>query len=123
MGEYGGANDTLVRGMLSTLESVFQKVYVFQAESSWNTVYVAQKIDPTKLAANGTRDGKAWPEGPWLAHPANISDLAAKIVEQGAYLPPEFPKRLAQFSKAQDAKRDGILYTDNNAPVDIAQGR
>lgn len=123
MGVYGGANDGLVRGMLRTLESVFQTVYVFQAESSWNTVYVAQKIDAGKLAANGTRDGKAWPDGPWLAHPVDLKDLATKQIEQGRYAPPGFPHRLTQYSAAQQAKRDGKLYTDNNAPVDIAQGR
>lgn len=123
MGEYGGSNDNIVRGMLQTLESVFQKVYVFQAESSWNTVYLAQKIDPAKLAPNGTRDGKGWPDGPWLAHPADLSDLAAQLAAKGNYLPPNFPKRLTQFSAAHTAARDGKLYTDNNAPVDIAQGR
>jgi hypothetical protein len=123
MGEYGGSNDKIIRGMLKTLESVFQAVYVFQAESSWNTVYVAQKIDPAKLSANGTRDGKAWPEGPWLAHPANLSELATKLAQQGKFVPPNFPKRVTQFSVAHSAPRDGTLYTDNNAPVDIAQGR
>lgn len=123
MGEYGGSNDNIVRGMLRTLESVFQKVYVFQAESSWNTVYVAQKIDPAKLAPNGTRDGKGWPEGPWLAHPADLPELAGTLTKQGIYLPANFPKRLTQFSAAHTATRDGTLYTDNNAPVDIAQGR
>ncbi|MCC6154092.1 MAG: fused MFS/spermidine synthase [Candidatus Hydrogenedentes bacterium] len=123
MGEYGGSNDKIVRGMVKTLEAVFQHVYVFQAESSWNTVFVAQKIDHTKLAANGTVDGKVWPEGPWMAHPANLSDLAAKLIAQDKKFPADFVKRLTQYSAANSSPRDGTLYTDNNAPVDIAQGR
>ncbi len=121
MGVYGGANDKIVRGMLKTLESVFQAVYVFEAESSWNTVFVAQKIDYAKLKPDGTRDGKAWPEGPWLAHPTNLSELAAKAVAQGRYVPKDMVQRLTQISRAQSSLRDGLLFTDNNAPVDIAQ--
>ncbi|MDZ4861004.1 MAG: fused MFS/spermidine synthase [Candidatus Hydrogenedentes bacterium] len=121
MGIYGGANDSTVRGILRTLETVFQTVYVFEAESSWNTVFVAQKIDYAKLAPNGTRDGKGWPEGPWLTHPTDLTGLAEKSVAQGHFLPPKFAERLTQVSRAQSALRDGMVFTDDNAPVDIAQ--
>ncbi|MBM3290819.1 MAG: hypothetical protein FJY92_11770, partial [Candidatus Hydrogenedentes bacterium] len=123
MGLYGGANDAIVRGMLRTLESVFQHVYVFQAESSWNTVYVAHKIDAAPPTANSALAPKPWPEGPLLRPSENLSELATTLLEHDTVLPPGFPKRLTQFSAANAAPRDGALYTDNHAPVDIAQGR
>ncbi|MCC6486422.1 MAG: fused MFS/spermidine synthase, partial [Candidatus Hydrogenedentes bacterium] len=123
MGTFGGDNDDIVRGMVATLEQVFQFVYVFEAESSYNTVFVAQKIVETALAENRTRDGVPWPGGPWFAHPADFSQLTAALAQQGRYLPPSYPNRLTQVSEAQAAPRNGTVYTDNNAPVDLAPGR
>ena len=121
MGIYGGANDSTVRGILRTLEEVFQAVYVFEAESSWNSVFIAQKIDYAKLAPNGTLAGKGWPEGPWLTHPTNLSELAKKAEGSARYQPARFVERLMQYSRAQNAVRDGMIFTDDNAPVDIAR--
>lgn len=123
MGTYGGSNDDIVRGMVVTLENVFQHVYVFQAGSSWNTVYLAQKIDYDKLAPNNTRDGKGWPEGPWMSHPADLPALAAELAQSGVYVHTGLAQRMTQFSRAHTARRNGRLFTDNNAPVDIAPGR
>lgn len=123
MGTYGGHNDDIVRGILATLEQTFQQVYVFEAKSSYNTVFVAQKIIEGALADNRTRDGVPWPKGPWLAHPADFEPLVAQLEQQGQYVPPNFAKRLTQISEVQGAPRTGTVYTDNNAPVDLAPDR
>ena len=123
MGTYGGHNDDIVRGVLATLEQVFQQVYVFEAESSYNTVFVAQKIVESALAENRTRDGTPWPKGPWLAHPTDFEQLVKTLSQEGHYLPANFERRLRQVSDAQGAPRTGTVYTDNNAPVDLAPDR
>lgn len=127
VGAYGGLNDDVIRHLLRTMESVFQSVYVFQAASSINTLYIAQKIDPPKLAPNGTRGGKAWPEGPWLQHPLGTLQWRQLIQgfpmqKLGAPLPP-LAQRINQVSRAQSAPRTGQILTDNYAPVDLAPGR
>lgn len=123
MGTYGGQNDDIVRGILATLEQVFQQVYVFEAKSSYNTVFVAQKIVESALAENRTRDGTPWPKGPWLAHPADFAQLVTQLEQQGQYIPPNFAQRLTQVSDVLAAPRTGTVYTDNNAPVDLAPDR
>jgi spermidine synthase len=123
MGTYGGHNDDIVRGILATLEQVFQQVYVFEAKSSYNTVFVAQKIVEGALAPNRTRDGTPWPKGPWLAHPADFDQVVKSITEGGQYTPANFARRLQQISAVQAAPRTGTVYTDNNAPVDLAPDR
>ncbi|GMV93787.1 MAG: hypothetical protein AMXMBFR82_35650 [Candidatus Hydrogenedentota bacterium] len=123
MGTYGGQNDDIVRGILATLEQVFQQVYVFEAKSSYNTVFVAQKIVEAALAENRTRDGTPWPKGPWLAHPADFAQLVTQLEQQGQYIPPNFAQRLTQVSDVLAAPRTGTVYTDNNAPVDLAPDR
>ena len=126
IGVYGRRQDETVRGIYATLGTVFQAVYAFQARSSMNTVLVAQKIDARKLFFDGTRDRYAWPQGPWLRHPLNateLRDLARTLMHQGMLRVPGFDKRVTQFSGLQNAPPDGPIYTDNYAPVDLAPGR
>ncbi|MBX7254826.1 MAG: fused MFS/spermidine synthase [Candidatus Hydrogenedentes bacterium] len=125
MGVPGGLNDDVVHGMLVTLESVFQMVYAFEAESSSNTVFVAQKIVATELDANGVRDGKAWPEGPWFAHPLDntgFAQLVDNLRKAGRKVPADLEHRLSQVSSVLAKPRNGKLFTDNNATLDLAPG-
>lgn len=111
-------NGTVLRDLNATLESVFQMVYAFQAKTSRNTMLIAVKIDPSTLKPDGTRDGKGWPDGPWLAHPVSVSDfqqLATDLLEAGKLQLPQMPARLAQTIQVP---RPGNLLTDNFAPVD-----
>ena len=75
MGTYGGNQDDQVRGVYSTLSKTFEVVYAFAARSSGNTVFVAQHIEPAKLEANGTREGRPWPAGPLVAASAGGGGL------------------------------------------------
>jgi len=123
MGRYGGENEETVRNVQVTLESVFSVGYAFQARTSWNTVFVAQKIDFAALYPDGTRDGQPWPAGPWLQHPLDslrFRELASGLAAQGFFVWPTFDQRLAQFSPAQRAGRTGLVLTDNYAPVDLS---
>ena len=127
VGAHGGMNSDVIRDLLVTLESVFQAVYVFGAGSSINTVFVAQKIDASRLTENRTRDGKGWPEGPWLAHPLNaraLQELVANMPRDGFHTAaPLMTQRVKQFSRAHTARRTGRILTDDFAPVDIAPTR
>ena len=126
VGEFGGMNDDVVRHLLVTLESVFQAVYAFRARTSINTVFVAVKIDTRTLREDGTRDGKGWPEGPWMDHLLSAQNLRALAQR----MPPLFKasargldRLVTQFSPVISAPRTGILLTDDFAPVDIAPRR
>ncbi|MFA6241099.1 MAG: hypothetical protein WC655_09230 [Candidatus Hydrogenedentales bacterium] len=125
MGVPGGLNDDVVRGMVVTLESVFQMVYAFEAESSSNTVFVAQKIVASELDANGLRDGKGWPDGPWFAHPLDntgFAQLVQNLRDAGKKVPADLEHRLSQVSSVLAAPRTGKLFTDNNVTLDLAPG-
>ncbi len=126
IGRYGGMQDNIIRHLQVTLESVFQASYVFEAKQSVNTLFVAQKIDVARLQPDGTRDGKGWPEGPWMAHPlsgAQLQGLAANMGEEFLAASPGIQERLTQFSRAHSARRRGEVLTDNYAPVDVNPGR
>lgn len=126
MGAHGGLNDDVVRHLLTTLESLFQVVYVFQARTSINTVFIAMKIDTESLHEDGTRDGLSWPQGPWLQHPLAAGPLRELAHDLGrAFLSgiPGFEQRLTQYSPAYFAPRTGVILTDNYAPVDLAPAR
>ena len=104
----------------------FQAVYAFGARTSGNTVFVAQKIDPSGLREDGTRDGRGWPEDPWLRHPLSADELGAlarTLMDGGFLRRPQFDRRVTQFSGIQGVAVVGPIYTDNYAPVDIATGR
>lgn len=126
VGAYQGESDDMVRGVYSTLSTTFQAVYAFGARSSVNTVFVAQKIEPEKLRANGTRDGHGWPQDPWLRHPLSAEELqglAHSLSASGFLTAPGFDQRVTQFSGVQNTPPSAPVYTDNYAPVDIAAGR
>ncbi|HIJ74148.1 MAG TPA: fused MFS/spermidine synthase [Candidatus Hydrogenedentes bacterium] len=122
VGAYGGEFDEMVRGVYSTLATTFQAVYAFKARSSLNTVFVAQKIDVADLQLDGTRDGYAWPHGPWLRHPLSgdeLQGLAQTLTTDGFIKLPILHKRLRQFSPVLNSPPAGPIYTDNYAPVDV----
>lgn len=127
MGKYRAKNDQSVRDIQKTLESVFQAVYVFEAKTSGNTVFVAVKLDLAQpLPDSAGRPGN-WPNGPWLQHPMNASDLRALAMraQNAGLLPlPILSDRVTQIAEAQYAPRTGNVLTDNYAPVDIgSRGR
>ena len=121
VGVHEGLDADVIRDLLPTLESVFQQVYVFQARTSLNTVFVAQKIDVDALQ-DGFRGGKPWPEGAWLAHPlspAGFSELVLQMPATFREKLPGFEARVTQFSPAYGARRMGTVLTDDFAPVDL----
>jgi spermidine synthase len=125
VGVFGGTNDDIIRGMQTTLESVFYVVYAYRAKESENTVFVAQKIELDALDEDGTRDGLAWPEGPWLAHPmtaAQMAELIAVYRGMGGVVPEGLELHVQHNSPVQSAPRSGTIYTDDHAPVDLAPG-
>lgn len=116
-------NGTVLRDLNATLESVFQVVYAFQAKTSLNTVLIAQKIDPTTLAENGTRDGKGWPDDPWMVHPLSAKgwrQLTVDLMNEGRITLVGLDQRITQFARVP---RRGRILTDNYAPVDVAPRR
>lgn len=115
-----------VQSIYATLCSVFQVVYVFEARSTINTVFAAQKIDPTALWPDGTRDGHAWPEGPWLKGAMSAADLAKcarALTESGFLTFPGLERRVGQLGPLNGTPPQAPIYTDNHAPVDIAPGQ
>jgi hypothetical protein len=125
MGAFNGPNDDVVRGMLVTLESVFPSVYVFQAESSYNTVFVAQKVPKQDAATNVPPPITQWPNGPRFEYPLTTDQwdaMVAQLRQKDHYVPPKMEHRLTQWSAVIGAPRTGRLFTDNNAPVDLSQG-
>jgi len=125
VGVYGGEFDPVVRSMHATLLSVFKVVYVFQAASSLNTVFVAQKIDSDTLRSDGTRDGRRWPEEPWLRHPLSVPELQglAASLQSTGFVRRGLSQRMGQISGIQNAAVTAPIYTDNYAPVDIGASR
>jgi spermidine synthase len=124
IGAFGGQNSATLRGVHATLGSVFQNVYTFQARSSMNVVFVAQKIEVDKLDAAGTRGGAHWPQGPWLAHPLTAQgyqQLAATLLGQGVLKRPVLAQRVGQLAHVRPDQ--GTILTDNFAPVDIGGRR
>lgn len=114
MGMYGDVNDNVVRSLHATLNAVFDAVYVFEASSTANTVFIAQKLEP-----NVSRT--AWPQGPIIEHPMTGDDwvaLVASFRTQGIPLPAMLERRVRQFSRAQTAPINGPILTDDKAPVD-----
>jgi len=110
----GGINDDIVRGIHATLKQRFQAVYIFEASSTANTVFVAHKI-PAGV------ERKPWPEGPIVEHPLNAEgwkSLVAVFRQQDIPLPTFLERRVTQFSAAHNAEITGQVFTDNKAPVD-----
>lgn len=123
VGQFGGQNNDTIQSVYATLMSVYQCVYTFTALSSKNIVFVAQKIDTEKIDESGLVEGKAWPEGAWLAHPLDISgfrQLASTLFGQGFIKREILLQRVGQFSTPQAFPE--FIMTDDYAPVDIMGG-
>jgi spermidine synthase len=123
VGEFGAQNNDTLRGVHATLTDVFRYVYVFGAKSSMNIVFVAQKIDVGALDASGKRDGKSWPDGPWLTHPldgAGWQGLTTNLMQLGLIKREVLVRRAVQLLAARPDPK--FILTDNHAPVDIAGG-
>jgi hypothetical protein len=121
MGTHGGHNAQTIAGVHATLGTVFDTVYMFQAVSSANTVFVAQKLDPLDPASSQP----AWPEGPWLdlmLGPDELSTMAQGLLREGVIKQPSLPVRLRQLSAGHGAPPPGPIFTDNYAPVDVSPG-
>ncbi len=121
IGSYGGMNADVIRDVYTTLNAVFHAVYVFQAQTSINTVFVAVKIDPDDLDDDGLLDGKHWPEGPWLNHLASgvrLQEMVAELAGKGIMNKPRMGTRVTQFSRVHSRNIAGTVLTDNRAPVD-----
>lgn len=122
VGQYGGLNDASIRDINTTIRSVFDVVYVFQAATSWNTVFVAMKTEGVERDPE-----REWPNGPWLEeHPLNgrqLRQLTEGLLENGFLSIDSLPRRVAQFSRAHRFHGDGDILTDDHAPVDTGGRR
>ena len=122
VGQYGGLNASSIRDINATIRSVFDVVYVFQAGTSWNTVFVAMKTEG--VARDPERQ---WPNGPWLdQHPLNgqqLRQLTEGLLEHGFLSIDSLPRRVAQFSRAHRFHGGGDILTDDHAPVDTGRRR
>lgn len=125
IGVAGGPNDHVVRATQSTLASVFEAVYVFQARSSMNTVLVAQKIEQPAATAEESPGLPQWPEGPWVHHPLDASgfrQLFIGLQQQGRIRRGILGQRVTQFSPINLGPLTHQVLTDNYAPVDSSWG-
>ena len=107
----------------ATLLTVFPFVYAFRDGTSQNTVLVAMKIDYSTLKNDGTRDGLAWPDDPWLRHYLTVPDmqaLAAELVRLGRPVLPGLGTRVSQTARIRGG---GRLLVDNFAPTDTGPRR
>lgn len=114
IGLFGDVNDDIVRGIRATLGVKFQAVYVFEANSTANTIFIAHKVPGGKIR-------KPWPEGPIVQHPldaAGWKSLVDVFRQEGVPLPNFLERRVTQFSAANAAQIPGPVFTDNKAPVD-----
>ncbi len=107
----------------ATLLTVFPVVYAFRAQTSQNTVLVAMKVDYSTLDENGTRDGRAWPDGPWFRQPLTVADMqamAAELTRLGKPVLPGLGRRLSQTARVPGR---GRVLVDNFAPTDTGSRR
>lgn len=107
----------------STMARTFQAIYIFDAQSSFNSVLVAQKIVPGAVADGETQ--QAWPEGPWTEHPLTAKQLrqmARTLLDNGYIIVPGFDSLVGQLSPITSSPPSATIYTDNFAPVDITPG-
>ena len=127
VGVHGGDLSDVIENIYTTLSSVFQAVYVFEAKSSINTVFVAQKIGGvTENIKQDPKPPMPWPQGPWLRHPISGSDLASltqTLVNQQYIRNGLLVGRVIQLSSIHGTTPKGLVYTDNFAPIDISSGQ
>ena len=126
IGNHGGMNADVIRDVHTTMRSVFHSVYVFQAQTSINTVFVAVKIDVNDIDEDGLVGGKHWPEGPWLNHLATgdqLRSMVNQLVQSGFMNKPNMSSRVNQFSRAHTRGVVGTILTDNQSHADRARRR
>lgn len=122
IGVAGGLNDALLRDMQTTLKEVFEQLFVYQAASSLNTVFVAQKAEPVLTGTQRSFFDQSWPAGPWLQSPTDPKEvvrMAQLLLQQGTLRRRILPIRLTQVSRLQSQPSTGKVLTDNYAPVDL----
>ena len=127
MGEFHGHNHDVAAGVLATLREVFGAVYVFEAEKSINTLFVAVKTEGMKRP-DPTAMEKAveWPEAPWDGHPADgpkLGELTKQLYEEGFIKHGHFAKKFSIFAPAHFEPANARVLTDDRAPVDILPRR
>ena len=122
IGRYGKDLTALLESFYVTLSRVFDTVYVFEVASSYNTMFVAMRLD-----SPGT---PPWPDGPWTHHPLDKDGFTRLIRKLDAMkqLPASLPvptllQRLRQFSRLNGTRPSGKPLTDDFAPVDISTRR
>ena len=124
IGSHGGMNAHVIRDVNATLNHVFPAVYVFQAGTSINTVFVAIKVDYSELDDDGLVDGAVWPDGPWMNHRLSggqLRNLVEQLRDDGFLRKPNMEQRAAQFSRAHRMGAQGNILTDDYAPVDVGR--
>ncbi len=124
IGNHGGMNADVIRDVHTTMRSVFHAVYVFQAQTSINTVFVAVKIDVNDIDEDGLVGGKHWPEGPWLSHLATgdqLRTMVNQLAQSGHMNKPHMVTRVNQFSRAHTRGVVGTILTDNQSQADRAR--
>lgn len=116
-------NGSVLQDVYRTMREVFPAVYAFQASTSANVVLVGQKINYETLHPTGTREGRGWPDDPWLAHPLSTGEfqnLAYTLIAQERPLLERLPQRLGQTARISPY---GRVLTDEYAPTDTAPRR
>ncbi len=125
IGVAGGLNDSLLRDMLTTLREVFEQVFVYQAASSLNTVFVAQRAEQIFTTGSSSFRNQSWPNGPWLlvpTDPKELTEMSRLLLSQGTLKRRVLPLRTTQISRLQNIAVRGRVLTDNFAPVDLGSG-
>ena len=123
VGKYGGEFHETIQGVYATLGSVFQALYAFEARSSINTVFVAQKIDAHAVPQE---NAPTWPNAPWLngmMDRQTFSRNMQTLGKSGLITFPGLLQRSSQYSAIQGRVPEVGVYTDNFAPLDLAPGR
>lgn len=97
--QVGHHNGGIVTALVKTMGTQFTTPYLFQAESSWNTVIVAFKGTPRKLTAD------------------DLTRRAKEMAAKGQIKIPGFEARAGNLAAVPDLKK-AVLMTDDYAPVD-----
>lgn len=98
-GEVEGWGSAITRALLKTITTEFTSPYLFQAESSRNTVILAFKGATHKLSQS------------------DVVRRAQELVKQGKVKLPEFVRRASRMVPVPNVN-DAVLLTDDYAPVD-----
>ena len=129
IGRYGGDNTFVVESILATLRATFESVYIFQAETSYNTLMIAVKqVKQVKNAAPqsfATTEPTEWPNGPYREHPVTshkLTEMTSILLKNEVIKEPRFPQKFGFFGQAQYAQSNVQVLTDNYAPVDLSGG-